>query len=232
MQKNPNAEVLVLDDSGTNLGQMSYRDAKSLSISRNLDLVQVNKDDGKIVVFKIMDYGKHKYEQKKYRQKKITPPLKEMSFRLRIDPHDSNIKINRIKSFLLKGSDVKITVTMRGRERAIPQLAQQKLDAILAELAELIQVQQRRSTKSSIFVTVRPLPTAKKDIEKSLKGPLKEAVKKDDDKEPAYVRWQPIRREDEQSDTRKRTESTEGRGNESNNRNEKAPKEDHPKAST
>ncbi len=142
---------------------MPYRDAKSLSISQNLDLVQVSKDNEKVVVFKIMDHGKYKYEQKKNKQKKTTHPLKEMSFRLRIDPHDMDIKINRIKGFLSKGSDVKITVTMRGRERATSQLAHQKLEAILAKLAELVQVQQKRSTKSSVFVTVRPLQEKKHD---------------------------------------------------------------------
>lgn len=165
MQNNPNADILVLDDKGTNLGRMPYRDAKSLAINQNLDLVQMSKDNEKVVVFKIMDHGKHKYEQKKNKQKKIAHTLKEMNFRLRIDQHDLEIKINRIKGFLSKGSDVKITVTMRGRERATPQLAQQKLEAILAELSELVQIQQKRSTKSSAFVTVRPLPTAKKDIE-------------------------------------------------------------------
>lgn len=201
MQKNPNAEILVLDEKGTNLGHMLYHDAKLLSTSRNLDLVQVSKDQDKIVVFKIMDHGKYKYEKKKNKQKSTAQPLKEMGFRLRIDTHDMEIKINRIKGFLSKGSDVKITVTMRGRERATPQLAHQKLEAILVELSDLVQVQQKRSTKSSVFVTVRPLPTAKKNIERS-KELLEKVVKKDDDKDSAYVRWQTVRR-DEQSDTYK-----------------------------
>lgn len=195
MHKNPNSEILVLDDKGTNLGRMPYRDARSLAISRNLDLVQVSKDTDKVSVFKIMDHGKYKYEKKKNKQKNTAQPLKEMNFRLRIDQHDMGIKINRIKSFLSKGSDVKITVTMRGRERATPQLASQKLDAILAELANLVQVQQKKTMKSSTFVTVRPLPTAKKDIERS-KEPVEKIAKKDDDKEPAYVHWQTIRRDE------------------------------------
>lgn len=157
MQNNPNAEILVLDEKGINLGKMLYRDAKSLAISRDLDLIQVNKDSGGIIVFKIMDYGKHKYDKKKNKQKKVSHPLKEMTFKMRIDPHDMDIKINQIKSFLLKGSEVKITVTMRGRERATPQLARQKLDSILAELKDLIQiVSPGKPTKSSICTVVRP----------------------------------------------------------------------------
>lgn len=139
---------------------MPYRDAKALANDRNLDLVQVNKDNT-VHVYKIMDYGKFKYEQKKHKQKKTSHPLKEMSFKVRIDPHDMNIKINRIKSFLSKGSDVKITVTMRGRERASPRLAEDKLNEILAALGDLAQVQQRRSTNSSVFVSVKPSPGKK-----------------------------------------------------------------------
>lgn len=158
MQRNADTEILVLDSTGTNLGRMPYRDAKSLSLSYNLDLVQVNKNSDGVVVYKIMDYGKHKYEQKKHKQKKISHPLKEMNFKMRIDPHDLQIKVNRIRGFLSKGSDVKITVTMRGRERASPQLAQEKLDSILLGLEGLVLIQQKKATRSSMFVTVRPLP--------------------------------------------------------------------------
>ena len=70
MHTNSNSEILVLDDNGTNLGRMLYLDAKSLAVNRSLDLVQVNKDSGGVVVFKIMDHGKHKYEKKKNKQKK------------------------------------------------------------------------------------------------------------------------------------------------------------------
>lgn len=149
----PNIEILVLDDKGTNLGRMLYRDAKLLADNRNLDLVQVNKDD----TFKIMDHGKYKYDKKKNKQKKVVQPLKEMTFKMRIDPHDLGIKINRIKKFLLKGSDVRILVVMRGREKASPHLAQEKLDLILKELDGLVLVQQQKAAIASIFVTVRPL---------------------------------------------------------------------------
>lgn len=156
MQKNPNAEILVLDDTGTNLGRMPYRDAKSLAINRSLDLVQVNKDNNGVVVFKIMDHGKYKYDQKKHKQRKVVHPLKEMTFKMRIDPHDVDIKINRIKGFLSKGSDVKIEVVMRGRERAFPQLAQEKLDFIMKELDGLVQVRQKKTSSSSMSVIVQP----------------------------------------------------------------------------
>ncbi len=211
VQKNPNAEVLVLDDNGTNLGRMPYCDAQALASSRDLDLVQVNKDG----TFKIMDHGKYKYSKKKNQQKKVVHPLKEITFKMRIDPHDAKIKINRIKSFLSKGSDVKIAVTMRGRERAMPHLAHEKLDFILKELEGLVVVQQKRAIGASVFATIRPVPEAKKILEavkvareKASKELLNKATK-DDDKEPALVRWQTVRKESENEQRTDRSNSPE-----------------------
>ena len=92
----PNTEVLVLDDEGVNLGKMAHRDADALAVKSNLDLIQVNKS-GDILVFKIMDYGKWKYSKKKGQKKQTQRQLKEMNFKLRIDPHDQETKISHIK---------------------------------------------------------------------------------------------------------------------------------------
>jgi len=164
MRFNPNAEILVLDEQGTNLGRMPYRDAQGIASSRNLDLVSINKKEG-IEVFRIMDHGKWKYEKKKNKrkQKKSSLPLKEMNFKMRIDPHDQEIKINRIQSFLDKGADVKITVTMRGREKAKPRLAREKMDAIIEKFGTTIQIQQQRGSPSAVCAVIRPVEKKKKD---------------------------------------------------------------------
>ncbi|MHA2279336.1 MAG: translation initiation factor IF-3 [Promethearchaeota archaeon] len=200
--KHSNAEVLVLDEDGTNLGHMLYCDARSLAISRNLDLVQVNKNKSEVEVFKIMDHGKWKYEKKKNKQKKPHHRTKEMNFKVRIDEHDQRIKINRIKTFLEKGDDVKITVIMRGREKANPTFAHQKMDEILQSLEGLVQIHQRRSSPSSVYASVRPVPRKKDD--KPIESPDKDEIptkatkknntppKKDDKLQPAFIRWQTI----------------------------------------
>ncbi len=158
MRIGPNTEILVLSEEGTNLGRMSHRDALVLATERNLDLVNVNRADG-IEVFKIMDHGKWKYDKKKHKQKKSHHQTKEMNFKLRIDPHDLAIKINRIKGFLEKGSDVKISVTLRGREKSNPRQAYDKLDDILKGLEGLVQIQQRKGSPTMAFAVVRALKT-------------------------------------------------------------------------
>lgn len=147
--------VLVLDENGVNLGRMSYWDAKNLATSRNLDLVLISKKD-ESQVFKIMDQGKWKYQQNKHKPKKHTHQTKEMNFNVRIDSHDLTIKIQHIKDFIKKGMDVKITVTMKGREKAIPSLAHEKMNTILSALSEVSTASLKTVSPSSISVLVHP----------------------------------------------------------------------------
>ena len=153
---NPNIEVLVLDDNGTNLGRMTLNSAQTLAIDRNLDLVQVNKNQDNFSVYKIMDQGKWQYVKKKASKKSSSHSVKEMNFRVSIDVHDKETKINHIKRFLFKGMDVKISIQMRGREKSNPTLAREKMDEILSELDDLIQIKQRKSSGSLITAVVRP----------------------------------------------------------------------------
>ncbi len=155
-RNNSNVEVLVLDPNGTNLGNMSYKSAQQLAADRDLDLVQVNKNNGELSVYKIMDRGKWQYLKKKGQKKPHSHVLKEMNFRVRIDDHDREVKINHIKRFLSKGMDVKISVQMRGREKANPTFARQKMDDILSELDDLILVKQRKSSGALITAIIRP----------------------------------------------------------------------------
>jgi len=145
---------------------MSYRDAQSIASVRSLDLVSVNHVDG-VEVFKIMDYGKWKYDKKKNKQKKPHHSFKEMNFKLRIDIHDQNIKIERIKGFLNKGDDVKISIQLRGREKSNPDQATDKLEEILASLENLIQIQHRKTTPSMAFAIVRAIKKSKKKEEEN-----------------------------------------------------------------
>ena len=85
----------------------------------NLDLVQIAYKDN-LPICKIMDYSKFKYEQKKKHSemKKNQPKnvLKEIKLSARIDKHDIDIKVNRVKQLLEQNCMVKVSVAFRGRE--------------------------------------------------------------------------------------------------------------------
>ncbi|AKM82605.1 MAG: translation initiation factor 3 (bIF-3) [Berkelbacteria bacterium GW2011_GWE1_39_12] len=71
-------------------------------------------------VVKMMDYGKYIYNQTKMQNKQKAKAhgseLKEVRFGIKIDTHDLEVKINKIKQFLDKGDKVKVTIQLRGRE--------------------------------------------------------------------------------------------------------------------
>jgi len=56
--------LTVIDDSGDKLGVFSKDDALKLAQEKGLDLLQITFDKEPCVA-KILDYGKHKFDQKK-----------------------------------------------------------------------------------------------------------------------------------------------------------------------
>ena len=149
-------DVFVVDEDGNNLGSMPFPDARRLASESNLDLVEVGKQ-GKDPVYRIMDEGKWKYEQKKraHKNKQHSLPLKEMRFRLGIDSHDQATKLGKIRKFLDKGHSVKLLVQLRGREKATPDLANQKLSSIITEIGDVKKDQVKRS-QGQVHVIVHP----------------------------------------------------------------------------
>ncbi len=89
-------------------------------------------------VCRIMDHGKLIYDQKKKKreQKKHThvQKVKEVKFKLRIEQHDYEYKINHAISFLEKGDKVKATIVFKGRELSHKELGYDLINRIIEEL--------------------------------------------------------------------------------------------------
>lgn len=119
---------------------MSLQKALDLAKDRNLDLVEVA-PSAKPPVCRIMDYGKFLYElhkkahEAKKHQKQIQ--IKEIKFRPKISIHDYTFKMRHVERFLKDGNKVKITVMLRGREKAKPELAHLILDRVFEDIKEL-----------------------------------------------------------------------------------------------
>ena len=70
-------QVLLIDHENENRGVTDTRDAIGLAEEVGLDLVVVS--DGKETpVAKILDYGKHQYQQKKRQKQSAKPTMKEV----------------------------------------------------------------------------------------------------------------------------------------------------------
>jgi translation initiation factor IF-3 len=58
-----------------------------------------------------------------------------------IDDNDKDTKMKQIKGFISDGDNVKVTLRLRGREMAHPELGVKVLERVKTELAELAKVE-------------------------------------------------------------------------------------------
>jgi len=129
----------VIDADGTQLGVMKTEEALQLAREKKVDLVNVA-PSARPPVCRLMDYGKHKYEQSKRdreaRKKQKLTTIKEIKLRPNIDKHDFAVKAKRGQKFLENGDKVKVTVMFRGREITHPEIAQRLCQQLASDLAE------------------------------------------------------------------------------------------------
>ena len=109
-----------------------------------------------------MDYGKHIFTKKKNtssskgKVKKNT--VKEIKFRPSTDTGDYNIKLKKIKSFILGGDKTKISVRFRGREILNSDIGLGLLNKLSEELSEIAQVDQEPSLEGrQLLMILSPL---------------------------------------------------------------------------
>ena len=109
-------------------------------------------------VCKVMDYGKHKYQQaKKDTSKQRTVSLKEVKVRPQTDEHDLGFKMKNARKFLGQGHKVKITMFFRGREIVHKALGRKVLDRIIEELSDVATViQQARMEGNRMIIILVP----------------------------------------------------------------------------
>ena len=111
---------MLIGSDGEKIGLVQLAEALELAKKSSLDLVQVSPPDSQPVVCKLLDYGKHLFEKKKNssssKVKTKKKSTKEIKFRPSTDIGDYNIKLKKIKSFILDGDRTKISVRFRGRE--------------------------------------------------------------------------------------------------------------------
>ncbi len=153
---------MLIDSDGSKIGLVDINDALNKASSKNLDLVQVSPKDSDPVVCKLLDYGKYLFEKKKNssssKVKIKKNSTKEIKFRPSTDTGDYNIKLKKIKSFILDGDKTKISVRFRGREILNSNLGLDLLQKIGSELADIAQVDQEPSLEGrQLLMILSPL---------------------------------------------------------------------------
>lgn len=151
---------VILSTTNEQLGVMPTHAALTKAREVGLDLVEVAARADPPVC-KIVNYGKYKYEQSKLKKesgKKQGGKLKEVKFRVRIDPHDYEIKMARAEDFLDGGNKLKVQLQFRGREMAHPELGFVLMEKVKNDLSTManIDMEARRAGRS-INMTLSPL---------------------------------------------------------------------------
>ena len=105
-----------------------------------------------------MDFGKHVFAKKKNasssKSKTKKTSLKEIKFRPSTDIGDYNIKLNKIKDFILNKNKTKISVRFRGREILNSNLGLDLLNRLKNELSDIAQVDQEPSLEGRQLMMV------------------------------------------------------------------------------
>ncbi|MBF0722464.1 translation initiation factor IF-3 [Sanguibacter inulinus] len=133
-------EVRLVGPGGEQVGVVRIEVALSLAQDADLDLVEVA-PDARPPVCKLMDYGKFKYESdmkaREARRNQANTVLKEIRFRLKIDPHDYGTKRGHVERFLAAGDKVKVMIMFRGREQSRPEMGVRLLQRLAEDVQEL-----------------------------------------------------------------------------------------------
>ena len=153
---------MLIASSGEKKGLVSLVDALQLAKAESLDLVQVSPNDSNPVVCKLLDYGKHIFEKKKNasssKVKTKRNTTKEIKFRPSTDLGDYNIKLKKIKSFIIDGDKTKISVRFRGREILNSDMGLKLLNKLRDELEDISQVDQEPSLEGrQLLMVLSPL---------------------------------------------------------------------------
>lgn len=134
------SEVRLVGPNGEQVGIVRVEDALRLAQEADLDLVEVA-PDARPPVCKLMDFGKFKYEAdmkaREARRNQANTILKEIRFRLKIDPHDYGTKKGHVERFLKAGDKVKVMIMFRGREQSRPEMGLRLLQRLADDVAEL-----------------------------------------------------------------------------------------------
>jgi translation initiation factor IF-3 len=153
---------MLIGADGEKMGLVPFTQALESAKAANLDLVQVSSSDADPLVCKLLDYGKHVFEKKKNtsssKVKVKRNTVKEIKFRPSTDIGDYNIKLKKIKSFILDGDKTKISVRFRGREILNSNLGLDLLNKLRDELNEIAQVDQEPSLEGrQLLMVLSPL---------------------------------------------------------------------------
>ncbi|MDP8216294.1 MAG: translation initiation factor IF-3 [Candidatus Kaelpia imicola] len=149
--------IRVIDSDGTQIGIVPLEEGLKIAQQRELDLVEISAGASPPVC-RVMDFNKYKYQQEKRakeakkRQKQVH--FKEVRFKPRIEEHDYQVILKRVRKFLERGDRVRIRVFFRGREMAHPELGDNVMKKLLGDIEDITTVEKPPSREGRYLITI------------------------------------------------------------------------------
>jgi len=162
--------VLVVDDKGNQLGELTTDKALEMATERGLDLVEVA-PSANPPVCRLLNYGKFRYEAtrkereaRKASKTKSNNSVREVRMKTRIGDHDREAKTRLVKRLLTEGSKVRVSVMFRGREVQHPQIGMALLKNVAEDLQEDALMEKAPSFEGRFLAMIlAPSPSLKKN---------------------------------------------------------------------
>ncbi len=156
-------KVRLVGPDGEQLGIMSSREALSIAEEQDLDLVLIS-PNAEPPVCKVMDYGKFKFDQakklKEQRKAQKIVEIKEVQLSMTIDTHDVEVKAKAAKKFLGNGDKVKVSIRMRGRQQARPEIGVNIMNSFVEMMEGICTVEKAPEVMGrNIYMILAPAKT-------------------------------------------------------------------------
>ena len=162
--------VLVVDNKGNQLGELTTDKALEMATEKGLDLVEVA-PSANPPVCRLLNYGKFRYEAtrkereaRKASKTKSNNSVREVRMKPRIGDHDREAKTRLVKRLLTEGSKVRVSVMFRGREVQHPQIGMALLKNVAEDLQEDALLEKAPSFEGRFLAMIlAPSPSLKKN---------------------------------------------------------------------
>ena len=165
-------EMLVIGPNGEQYGTLMRREALAKAAEHELDLFCVA-PNATPPVCKIMDYGKHRFEQQKKsreaKKRQHVTELKPLRLSPVIDTHDFETKLNQARKWIESGKKVKVDMRFRGRLITRLEVGRKTMNEFIEKTSDIAIVEaQPKLEGNTMSTTIAPMK--KKEENKNAKN--------------------------------------------------------------
>lgn len=154
-------EVRLIDENGNQVGIVSIYEANRIADEKNLDLVQMTAGVTPPVC-KLMDYGRYRFEnikkEKESQKNQKIIEIKDIWLSQTIDVGDLNTKCKSTRKFLEQGNKVRVSIRMKGRQQAHPEVSMKVMEQFF-EMVKDLAIMEKEATREgrSIAMILAPI---------------------------------------------------------------------------